>query len=588
VLFSILTLVWQLLVLFACSSALGLALRPLVPEEFSLLNKVFFSFIGGLFLVVLISQNLVYLGIPVRISAWLLLGAALVQVWLGRHKLVAFGRVFLADADIRTLAALILVTITFHGVVPIQQGLEWYAGKGYPDYFNYVQLAEFLKEEPYSTNEQDIGLHPWLLNPATGLKKERIGQSIITAEISTWSGTDGKGGYPATVIFFITVLAICVYIFLRETGLDHFMAGFGALLAALLPGVTRLSLDGFLSQTSILFIFPFFASLLRPRDLSAQSFTLFFSLTLAYVVAAYSEIAPIGFGTFFLGVMFVRRDKLRAKRLMLMSAVLLTVFMNIYYLPNLIEFLGKQYNVAAHPALLDNMSPNIVSLGGWAELIFGGLSTSQFALFFDGCAILLGMLFLTGVIFLSRRDWLVLGAILLPILLIISYLATRRHHASYPIAKIMLSILPFLIGLVFVALSRLAANNQDPPIRTLNRLFAMCIVAAAAVGSVPYYCNVLQSGGLLKIFRESHFLIVCRQLEETKDKRVFVFQNDILLTPWLCYHARHNDVYVDGRFINPSGFSRAAPFSKVPDLETIDFEVSPDRIIDLRNPRAGH
>jgi hypothetical protein len=69
---------------------------------------------------------------------------------------------------------------------------------------------------------------------------------------------------------------------------------------------------------------------------------------------------------------------------------------------------------------------------------------------------------------------------------------------------------------------------------------------------------------------------------------VFVFQNDVLLTPWLCYHARHNDVYVDGRFISPSGFSRSAPFSKVPDLETIDFEVTPDRIIDLRDPRAGH
>ena len=84
------------------------------------------------------------------------------------------------------------------------------------------------------------------------------------------------------------------------------MAGSGALLAALLPAVTRLSLNGFLSQISILFVFPFFASLLRRQDLSARGFILFFSLTLAYVVAAYSEIAPIGFCTLFLGVMFVR------------------------------------------------------------------------------------------------------------------------------------------------------------------------------------------------------------------------------------------------------------------------------------------
>jgi len=43
VLFSALTLVWQLLVLFACCSGLGLALRSFLPREFSLLNKILLS-----------------------------------------------------------------------------------------------------------------------------------------------------------------------------------------------------------------------------------------------------------------------------------------------------------------------------------------------------------------------------------------------------------------------------------------------------------------------------------------------------------------------------------------------------------------
>jgi hypothetical protein len=283
-------------------------LRFLLPKEFSLLNKVLFSLMGGLFLVVLIPQNLVYLGVPVRISAWLILGAALVQVWLCRHKFVAWIRTFYANAEIRTLAVVILLTITFHGIVPVRQGLEWYYGKGHFDQINYVLLAEFLKEEPYSTSEQNIDLRPWLIRAVgfqasaeqigmssgpglemVGLKEQRIGQSIITAEISVWSGTDGKGGYAATVIFFLTLLAICIYVFLRETGCDRFMAGSAALLAAFLPGVTRLSLDGFLSQASILFVFPFFASQLRHEELSARSFTLFFSLTLAYLFGNRSD-----------------------------------------------------------------------------------------------------------------------------------------------------------------------------------------------------------------------------------------------------------------------------------------------------------
>src|SRR5580700_11013063 len=225
---------------------------------------------GGLFLVVLIPQNLVYLGVPVRISAWLILGAALVQVWPCRHKFVARLRTCSSNGEIRTLAAVILLTITFHGVVPIRQGLGWYYGKGYEDQLNYVLIAEFLKEEPYTTSTHDIGLRPWLVRTALEFKKQRIGQSILTAEISAWSGTDGKAGYAATVIFFLALLAISLYVLLRKNGIDCFMAGSGALLGAALPVVTRLSLDGFLSQISILFVFPFFASLLRQEDLKAR------------------------------------------------------------------------------------------------------------------------------------------------------------------------------------------------------------------------------------------------------------------------------------------------------------------------------
>ena len=583
-LFFIFTLFWQLFVLFACCAGVGLALRFLFPREFSLLNKVLFSLMGGLFLVVLIPQNLVYLGMPVWISAWLILGAALVQVWLCRHKFVAWMRTCYSNAEIRTLAAVILLTVTFHGIVPIQQGLKSYYGKGFPDQLNYVVVAEFLKDEPYRTSEQDVGLRPWLLKTATILKKWRIGQSIITAEISVWSMTDAKGGYAGTVIFFLALLAICVYVLLRETGIDRFMAGAGALLAALLPAVTRLSLNGFLSQISILFVFPFFASLLRHQDLSARSFTLFFSLTLAYVVAAYSEIAPIGLCTLFFGVMFVRHDRFRAKRLTLMSAILLIALVNPYYLRNFIEFLSQQYYMAANARSLDNLAPNVLTLRGWSELIFGAITTAPLDLFFDYCVILLGLLAIAGAIFLSRRDKLIFGVILLPGILAILYLATRTPLSYYPIAKITLTILPFVIGLAFVALFRVAANNQNRPIGVLKKLLCTIIVAAAAAGSGRYYSEVLNNGGLLRIFREPRFLNVCRELEEIKNKRVLIFENDGLLTPWLCYYARHNDVYVDGRILTESAVPPPIPFSVVPDLKKVDFVVNRQRIVDLKAP----
>jgi hypothetical protein len=577
------TLLLQLFVLFTCCLGLGRALRFLIPKEFSLLSKVLFSLVGGFFLSVLVPQNLIYLGVPVRISAWLLLGAALVQIWLSRHQFFTWSRLLGSSLEIRTLAVVVLLTITFHGIVPILQGVRWYYGKGYPDYSNYVQLAEFLKEEPYNTSEQDIGLRPWLIKPAIGLKTQRIGQSIITAEISVWSWTDGKGGYAATVIFLITLLAICLFAFLRQIGVDRFMAASGALMASLLPAVTRLSLDGFLSQASILFIFPVFASLLWHRDLSARSYTLFFSLTLAYLLSAYTEIVPIGLCTFLLGTIFVRRDNFRSKRLILLSAPILIVLMNPSYLGNLIQFLGLQYYLAAHAPLMAQMAPNIVTLRGWSELIFGTVTSVPLAMFLDGCTLLLGLLWLAGTIFLSTRDRLIIGTILLPVILIIFFLVTWTTASLYPIAKIMLSVLPFVVSLVFVALS-VVGNRQDHPPGMPKKLLAALIVAAAAAGSTTYYSEVLNNEGLLRFVREPRFLKVCRALEEIKNKRVFLFENDPLLTPWLCYHARHNDVYVDAQFAIDSDFLRLAPFSAVPDFKTIDLVVAPDRIVDLRDP----
>jgi hypothetical protein len=587
VIFSILILLWQLFALFACCLGVGLFLRFLFPKEFSVLNKVLFSLLGGLFLVVLIPQNLFYLGVPVRISAWLLAGLALLQVWLCRRRFVFWVQAFSSNGEIHTLSVIMLLIVTFHGIVPIRQGLGWYYGKGHADQRNYVLLAEFLKEEPYSTSAYDIGGRPWLLSTVLDFKRLRIGQSIITAEISVWSGTDAKAGYAATVIFFLTLLGICLYVLLRETGTDRFMAGSGALLAAALPFVTRLSLNGFLSQISILFVLPFFGSLLRHEELSTQRFTLFFSLTLTYLVAAYSEMAPIGLCTLILGVMFVRHDTFRAKRLMLMSAILLTTLMNPFYLRNLIGFLAEQYLIAANATLMDKLMPNVLTLRGWSELLFGAITRAPFALFFNYCSLLLGLLVLAGVFILSRRDRMAFGAILLPAILVILYLATRSPPSYYSSVKITLTILPFVIGLVFVALSRIPAKSKDRPIGVLKKVLSACMVTAAAAGSLRYYSDVLNNEGFLRDVREAHFQRVCQELEAIKSKRVLVFETDPLLTPWLYYHARHNDVYFDNRPIIDASVASCYRFARVPDLTNVDFVATRDRIVDLRTLRVS-
>jgi riboflavin transporter FmnP len=73
-----------------------------------------------------------------------------------------------------------------------------------------------------------------------------------------------------------------------------------------------------------------------------------------------------------------------------------------------------------------------------------------------------------GVLFLSGRDRLILGAILAPVGAVILYLATRTLFSYYPFTKITLTILPLLIGLAFIGLSRIAATRWLRPFKVLT------------------------------------------------------------------------------------------------------------------------
>jgi hypothetical protein len=68
---------------------------------------------------------------------------------------------------------------------------------------------------------------------------------------------------------------------------------------------------------------------------------------------------------------------------------------------------------------------------------------------------------------------------------------------------------------------------------------------------------------------------------------VLIFETHPLLTPWLTYHARHNDVYFDGRFVSDAAVPQVDPFLEAPDLASVDFVATRDQVLDLRAPRVA-
>jgi len=385
------------------------------------------------------------------------------------------------------------------------------------------------------------------------------------------------------VIFFLLSLAFCLYVLLRFVGIDRVCAALGAFLPTILPAITRLSLDGFLSQTAVLFVFVFFANLLHQRDLNARSFTLFFSLGLAYLIAAYSELTPFGCCSFLLGVFLTRPETFRQKRLMVWCAILLVALLNPFYIRNLITFLSGQYFTAAIGRFMDDLVPRVLTVSGWSEILFGVVD-QPWQLFSELAGVLFAAMAIIGFLLLQRSEKLAFGSILLPVLGVVFFLATRVPLPAYPIAKLIFSFSAFACVLAFSAISKFALPKAHQLSKLLRTSLLILLVATAAWGSIKEYYGVVNETDFLESLRDPSFLDVCRKLENLRDKTVLICDNDPYRLAWFCYHARKNGVYCSATQIgNVSVIGQSLPFLDIPRTENIDFVVTRDRIVDTKS-----
>jgi hypothetical protein len=580
------TLVSQLSVTFGCCLGVGLLLHFLLPKDFSPLAKTVFTFALGLFLSVLILQNLVYLGVPVRFSAWLVLGLAILQFYRFRRELGGWLRNLRTNADIKALGTVALLAAIFHSVVPIEQGLDRYYGKAGLDYYNYTLLAQYLRDQSYNTDPTQFGLRPSALF-TTKYRHERIGQSIVQAEISVFSRTNAQSAFAATIIVSLTALAISSYALLRDMEVPLFTAVAGAFLPTIFQAITRLSIDAYLSQTATLFVFVFLTHVLLRQNLNARGFTVFFSLGLAFLTSAYSELMPFGCFALILGTIFARQDSLRTKRLTLLCATLLVALINPFYISDLIRFLALQYHSAVTYKTMNNLIPGVLSLRGWSEALFGAVP-STIAPLTEICAMAFVLLAIPGLIFLKKFQRLAFGSVLLPFIAMALYLATKAPLPVYPLTKLIFSFLPLISVLAFAAIAKFTLPRKER-LTTLSRAaLLLLMIAVTARGSIQEYQKTWNDNDLIEspFIRNPNFLDVCQQLEGIKNKKVLLFETNRMLFFWLCYHARNNNVFsiLDPTEIFIVRHEEKYPFCELPKLEDIDLVVTHNQIID---PKSG-
>jgi hypothetical protein len=542
----------------------------------------------GIAAVVVPLQALVYCHVPVRYSAPVLWAVAAV-LWAGlcwRGHLGASLRQ-LPRGLFATCLALYLV----HGLGLLLTGARHYVARGWTDVFNYTVMAEFLARHDVHMPLREIGHRPYLWK-GVELAYDRIGQSVLHAFHAVSSGGTTRVTFEPTILLFPPLLLLAVYALARRWRLLPGRAFLCGLAAALLPGMTLLHLEGFLSHCLALPLL--LASLLaldehqRRRDWASAVLA---ALLLAATANVYTEFLPVIVGA---PLLFLATARQRGWGLALTCLLLaLSPFLlNPLFVPHLMHIVDRM-----DMRFLEGVYAWALEVEGIERIWFGdvvGAAPAWLHPVLRPAA--LGLLVLGGYGLVqagmrcltdleepgaepapSRGLALsLLGLLALPFLV----LARDAQH-PYQVYKLVLTASPlFVLGLGLLARRANAAR--------LGRLVPLPLLAGvAAAGLTATVLMVLRVTDAKSPERFRGRLLadpavreLTDYLERLQGRDIAYHQTDgvtstgFYLNSWIAYHARHNRLWLANPFFNDGDDLSAIPdLRPITDLNTLPPDV---------------
>ena len=549
---------------------------------------------AGVAAVVVPLQALVYCHLPVQYSAPVLWGvAALLWAGLGwRGQLGASLRQFP-----RGLFAACLALYLVHGLGLLLHGARHYVARGWTDVFNYTAMADFLAHYDVHMRLGEIGHRPYLWK-GVELAYDRIGQSVLHAFHAVSSGGTTRVTFEPTILLFPPLLLLAVYALARRWRLPPAHAFLCGLAAALLPGMTLLHLEGFLSHC--LAVPLLLVSLLvldnyqRTREWGSAVLA---ALLLAATANVYTEFLPVIVGAplLFLAGARPRRWGLVGTHLLLALAPFL---LNPLFVPHLKHIIDR-----VDGRFLGGVYPWALEVEGIERIWFGDLVSAAPAWLQPVLRpVALGLLVL-GVYGLVRTGlhWLtaseepraaegpsrglalnLLGLLALPFLV----LARDAQH-PYQVYKLVLTASPlFVLGLGLLA-GRAGAALPAAAAR-LGRVVPLPLLGGVAAAGLA--ATVLMVLGLTdaraperfrgRLLLEPAVRELTDYLEHLHGRDIAYHQTDgvtstgFYLNSWLAYHARYNRLWLANPFFNDGDDLSAIPeLRPITDLNTLPPDV---------------
>lgn len=554
----------------------------------------------GLATVVLITQNLVYADIPVKVSTpWIWgLGLLIWAVWLFVYfrRIIPHNPIQISKLTFLIPLALLVIYVV-QGFGLFGSSAKYYVGRAWSDEFNYVSIAQFLADYPFSTSSASVLVQPYA-EKAIALKYDRIGQSIYHAFVACSSNTDAKTTFEVTIFLLPILTAIAIYWIARSNYSPH-LALFALLGSGILPSLAMLHLESFLSQSlgmPFLLVFPFFIKEINDR-FSIRPL-LAGALVLSAAISIYTEFTLLYLIEIFLVcfVWFGNQICLRLEhphtyefnlRISFPEKLSLTSFTNILSKTGILIFITLLLNIgffqgtlgvvsrSSTSGLLQGVYPWSFQVEGFTRLWFGDWAATPGILGFllNVISIIATIassvgLFLNWVKKKNLINFTFLFLCILPLGLLL--LGTGYMYQFY---KLQLTISPlYVIGLLYWVGTMPGFKWNHTNDQTLSKLrlnvivwgslISVFILSGASTFSMAYRSGFGKTQN--EIGRGGGFLLSSPEMKELegllksiKNTDIVVaywddFYNGSFINAWISYLTRNNRIFLTNSAISDS------------------------------------
>ena len=557
----------------------------------------------GVAAIVLFTQNLVYLDVPIGRSTWWLWAiVAVLWAWMIKRGAVGPTLAQFPGAVFAPAAAAYVV----QGLGLIVAGARHYYGRAWGDQFNYTAIAQFLTDWRFSTTLADLDHHPYAA-VAVRLKLDRIGQSVLQGFFSTSTFGDAMLVFEPTILLSPLLITLALAAVVHRYGLSTRTAAITGFCGAVLPAIAMIHLESFLSQalaTPFLLYMPVAIDALRrstqPRRIAITA------MLIAATASMYGELMVVLLALAIIGLLLsASPSKWQHRVATIVLLIAAVAVLNAKFTINMLRIVER-----LDLPVLGHLYPWALRVEGIVRLWFGDVGAAA-----DGTARSLVRAAAMGLTALGyyglvraavadlggSRDTassgrvfpvLTLGVALLPI----AVLARDDEH-PYQFYKLLLTTAPLLSVGLALALKRLslslavASEQRHRPTSTLRVAIATTWTLIAGSSLVGTATMALESASVQPTERSNgHYLrapdvrALMERLAITRDENI-VFAafdgswNRGLLNGWIAYYARYNKLWLGNPNINDTDMTL------LPDLrDVVAPQTFPSDILVLTTP----